>query len=220
MFRFCEECYRCKNRNNISSYVCNQMSHYEEYIKSVDISNIKFLEGEYLILCSYYLTRSTRNCYGDYIHNILTNYGRNVIWCQRSLGPSPKAEISLLKNLEGSDGLHSRPPPIYPEYDKRTMLTQEYIEILNAINMAPYFYNSPDYLHTYDHHMVNRILDVYHKYQEKTNEKLKLKSYKKILQKSAKLLNDILSEIPWSEEEDEKYTMIKNKVNNILKELW
>ncbi len=217
MFRFCEECYRCKNRNNSSSYVCNQMLRYEEYIKTVDISNIKFLEGEYLILCSYYETSSSRQsgC-GDKIHNILTNYGRYISWRSNR---NNKAEIlteinSLFKNLEGSDGCHSRPPPIYPEYDKRTMLTQEYIEILNAINMAPYFYKSPNYIHTYDHQMVNRILDVYHKYQEKNNEKLK--SYKKKLQKSAKLLNEIINDISWNEEEDE---MIKNKVNNVLKEL-
>ena len=182
MFCFCEECYRCKNHNNINSYVCNQMLRYEEYIKSVDISNIKFLEREYLILCSYYETSSSRNSYGDKIHNILTNYVRYISWRSNR---SNKAEIlteinSLFKNLEGNDGCHSRPPPIYPEYDKRTMLTQEYIEILNAINMAPYIYNGRDYIYTYDHQMVNRILDVYHKYQDTNIDKQKLKSYKKI----------------------------------------
>ena len=49
---------------------------------------------------------------------------------------------------------------------------------------------------------------------EKNNEKLK--SYKKKLQKSAKLLNEIINDMSWNEEEDE---MIKNKVNNVLKEL-
>ena len=34
------------------------------------------------------------------------------------------------------------------------------------------------------------------------------------------IIDDILSEIPWSEEEDEKYTMIKDKVNNVLKGLF
>ena len=273
LFRFCGKCYRC-NKNMFNENMTRQSI--QEFINECNNNEIKnFAEDYNLKNNEYFIACTIKNIYEMGLY-FISNYGllyhksihHNIIYYQG------KYKMAL----EGEDGGGGRPLPVYSEFIDITLpLTQEYIDILNIINLG--INNNK----MYDHWNFNKIMHVYKQYHPKANEiyiieqktnkllekeneikvlegnyqkkwdelkdledqlinkeiklqedinvhkekiknlfkrenEVKLKetinSCKDELMSSALSLNDVLSIIPWPEDDD--YDIIKAKIDNVI----
>ena len=166
LFRFCGKCYKCKNKDN-----CESISNSDE-LHNTDISNIKLLHGEYLLLCTYHKISLDQYGHSKSI-TIISNYGNKFIGGDgpgyMCLSFSGGPEVG---RLSGEDGLHGRPSPVYSEFkDIILPLSQEYVDILNMIDFEKIPRNCHDRnLRGYDSHLFNRIMHVYKQYHPRANE--------------------------------------------------
>ena len=191
---FCGNCHLC----NLNSEYYKQSGYdsetYDKWkkecikINSCKIGeHCKLYDDEYIILCS----RIFRHNHGSYYY---TNYGR---LCFDQYCGNYGIQIYTHKwrdkiTMYGSDGCGGRNPGVISEYfDKKVLLSNEYIDILNTVDLMTYSGSG----HYFNTHLFNKLIHIYKKYNPKASEiykiekeKLEIKNMIEELQKKEQII--------------------------------
>jgi len=174
---FCGNCHLCNLNSEYYKHYNYNSETYDKWknecgIHSYKISEYcKLYDDEYIILCSRRYNGDSRQLY------YYTNYGRlcfiqsnsNTIW----IYTRDRGGHNIM--MYGNDGQCGRPKGGLSEYfDKRVLLSNEYIDILNTVDLMKYS-SSGSYFDTY---LFNRLIHIYKKYNPKASEIYKIEKEK------------------------------------------
>ncbi len=197
---FCGNCHLCNLNSEYykqSGYDSETYDKWKEECIKINSCKIgehcKLYDDEYIILCSrryegnnkqtYYYTNYGRLCfdqyYGNYGIQIYTHRWRDKI------------------TMYGSDGCGGRNPGVISEYfDKKVLLSNEYIDILNTVNLITYSGSG----HYFNTHLFNKLIHIYKKYNPKASEIYKIEKEKLEIKKMMEEL-----------QKKEQFIILKNK---------
>ena len=185
-FSFCGNCDLC---NGI--YQKNNGGKDYEYWKKECVKTIsdvideysgKLYDDEYILLCS------RRYIYNNKSNYYYSNYGR---LCWISPHCSHPGSIQIVSErwlnrcvMHGNDGRCGRAQPILSEYfNERILLTDEYINLLNTINLN---YDNQ----SFNYHLFNKLIHIYRRFNPKASELYKIEKEKEEVKKMIKGLQE------------------------------
>ena len=180
---FCSNCHLC----NLNSEYYKQSGYdsetYDKWkkeciqINSCKISeHCKLYDDEYIILCSRRYEGNNKQTfyYTNYGRLCFIQYNGNKIWIYtRDRGGSHHM-------MYGSDGCCGRNPGVISEYfDKKVLLSNEYIDILNTVDLMTYCSSG----HYFNTHLFNKLIHIYKKYNPKASEIYRIEKQKEEIKK-------------------------------------
>lgn len=192
-FSFCGACDLCNGKYHSNEGIDN-IKWKEDCINSIstviDEHSVKLYDDEYILLCS------RRYIYDNNSNYYYSNYGR-LCWTSQHNGHLYITSEKWLNRcvMYGNNGHGGRAKPVLSEhFNKEILLTIEYINLLNTLDLT-------NYNKDFDYHLFNKLIHVYRSFNPKASDIYRIEKKKeeveKIIQnKETKIVNDekLLSE--------------------------
>ena len=195
-FSFCGVCDLCNGKYHSYEGIDN-IKWKEDCINSIstviDENSVKLYDDEYILLCSW------RYIYDNNSNYYYSNYGR-LCWTSQHNGHLYITSEKWLNRcvMYGNDGHGGRAKPVLSEhFNKEILLTIEYINLLNTLDLT-------NYNKHFDYHLFNKLIHVYRSFNPKASDIYRIEKKKEEVEnmvkglqnKETKIINDekLLSE--------------------------